>query len=248
MKTPKPSPDARKRAEKLRETIRRHDKLYYDQASPEISDYEYDRLYKELKDLEEEYPALKTQDSPTQKLGESTGKHFKTIPHRVPMLSLDNTYSLEELEEFDGRVKKGLGNEKYQYVCELKIDGVSIELVYEKGLLVHAITRGDGEKGDDVLANIRNISGLPMKLKGPASRLGWKSGARFFSPRKISRRLIEKGKRRSSPFRKSPQYGIRHLKTIDPEEAAKKPLHILLYYVFPPANCPSRLRTTVWNG
>src|SRR5581483_5266232 len=166
MKPSKATPEIKKRVEKLRETIRHHDKLYYDQASPEITDFEYDRLYRELKDLEEEYPALQTKDSPTQKVSESTGKHFKTVAHRVPMLSLDNTYSMEELKEFDERVQKGLGGEKYQYVCELKIDGVSIELIYEKGELTHAVTRGDGEKGDDVFENIRNLKGLPNKLKG----------------------------------------------------------------------------------
>src|ERR1035438_190012 len=162
----KATPDIIKRVEKLRETIRYHDKKYYDEAKPEISDFEYDQLYRELKDLEEEYPSLKSKDSPTQKVSETTGKHFKTVAHRVPMLSLDNTYSLEELQEFDERVKKGLGDEKYRYVCELKIDGVSIELIYEKGELTHAITRGDGEKGDDVLANVKNIPGLPLRLKG----------------------------------------------------------------------------------
>ena len=141
-----PSSENKKRVVHLRETIEYHNRKYYDDASPEITDFEYDRLYRELKDLEERYPSLRVKDSPTQKLSETTGKHFKTVPHRVPMLSLDNTYSLEELKEFDERVKKGLGDEKYEYVCELKIDGVSIELIYERGELVHAITGGMGKK------------------------------------------------------------------------------------------------------
>src|ERR1700722_11467990 len=150
----------------LRAEIERHNKLYYDQAKPEISDFEFDKLLKELKDLEETYPEFKSADSPTQKVGGTTNKHFKTRPHRIPMLSLDNTYSFEELQEFDERVKKNLGDEKYDYVCELKIDGVSIELIYEKGQLTQALTRGDGEKGDDVLENVKNIPGLPLKLRG----------------------------------------------------------------------------------
>lgn len=146
MKQPTVPPEAKKRALELQKTIRYHDKKYYDQSAPEISDFEYDRLYRELKELETKYPDLKTTDSPTQRVGGTTSKHFKTLPHRVPMLSLDNTYSLEELQEFDQRVQKGLSGEKYEYVCEMKIDGVSIELIYEDGVLTHALTRGDGKR------------------------------------------------------------------------------------------------------
>ena len=233
MKTPSVPPELQKRVTKLQETIRHHDRLYYDKAQPEISDFEYDRLYRELKDLEEEYPSLKTKDSPTQKLGETTGKHFKTVAHRVPMLSLDNTYSLEELQEFDERVKKGLGDEKYEYVCELKIDGVSIELVYEKGELTHAITRGDGEKGDDVLANVRNISGIPSKLKGSGIPDRAEIRGEVFFTRKDFEAINEEREEAELPLFANPRNTASGtLKTIDSEEAAKKPLHILLYYVF----------------
>ena len=234
-----PSPDIKKRVEKLRETIRHHDKLYYDKSSPEISDFEYDRLYRELKDLEAEYPSLKTKDSPTQKVSETNGKHFKTMAHRVPMLSLDNTYSLEELKEFDERVQKGLGDEKYQYVCELKIDGVSIELVYEKGFLTHAITRGDGEKGDDVLENVRNIKGLPSQLKGKhiPNRVEIR-GEVFFTLKDFEAVNREREEADLPLFANPRNTASGTLKTIDPAEAAKKPLHILLYYVFSPDKLP----------
>ena len=231
--------EAQKRAEKLRETIRYHDKKYYDEAQPEISDFEYDRLYRELKDLEEEYPSLKTKDSPTQKLAETTGKHFKTIAHRVPMLSLDNTYSLEELKEFDERVQKGLGGEKYEYVCELKIDGVSIELIYIKGELAHAVTRGDGEKGDDVLENVRNIPGLPAKLKGNNIPDRVEIRGEVFFTRKDFEAINEEREEAELPLFANPRNTASGtLKTIDPTESAKKPLHILLYYVFSPGKLP----------
>ena len=239
MKDKTPSSETKKRVEKLRETIRHHDKLYYDQASPEITDFEYDRLYRELKDLEKEYPSLVTRDSPTQKVSESTGKHFKTIAHRVPMLSLDNTYSLEELKEFDERVLKGLGGEKYQYVCELKIDGVSIELVYEKGELTHAITRGDGEKGDDVLENVRNIKGLPFKLKGANIPHRVEIRGEVFFTAKDFEAVNQEREEADLPLFANPRNTASGtLKTIDPAEAAKKPLHILLYYVFSPDKLP----------
>ena len=235
----KPSPEIEKRVKKLRETIWHHDELYYDKAQPEITDFEYDRLYRELKDLEAEYPTLKTKDSPTQKVHETTGKHFKTIAHRVPMLSLDNTYSLEELKEFDERVKKGLGEEKYRYVCELKIDGVSIELIYEKGKLTHAITRGDGEKGDDVIANVRNIKGLPETLKGSGIPDRLEIRGEVFFLRKDFEKINEEREEADLPLFANPRNtAAGTLKTVDPEEAAKKPLRILLYYVFSPGKLP----------
>jgi DNA ligase (NAD+) len=239
MPSQKPTPAIQKRIEKLRETIRHHDELYYDKARPEITDFEYDRLYKELKELEEEYPSLRTKDSPTQTVFETTGKHFKTLPHRVPMLSLDNTYSLEELKEFDERVQKGLGGDKYKYVCELKIDGVSIELVYEKGKLTHAITRGDGEKGDDVIANVRNIKGLPETLKGSGYPDRLEVRGEVFFLRKDFEAINEEREDAGLPLFANPRNtAAGTLKTVDPAEAAKKPLRILLYYVFSPGKLP----------
>jgi DNA ligase (NAD+) len=235
----KPTPEIKKRVEKLREAIRRHDRLYYDQAAPEITDFEYDRLYRELKDLEGEYPSLKTPGSPTQRVSESTGKHFKTLPHRVPMLSLDNTYSLEELREFDERVKKGLEGGKYAYLCELKIDGVSVELVYEKGDLTHALTRGDGEKGDDILENVRTIRGVPLRLRGAGlpERLEIR-GEVFFTREDFEAVNAEREEAGLPLFANPRNSAAGTLKTIDPAEVAKRPLRILLYYVFSPGKLP----------
>jgi len=239
MKQPIAPPEAKKRAQELQKTIRYHDQKYYDQAEPEISDFEYDRLYRELKDLENAYPSLKTADSPTQRVGGTTGKHFKTLAHRVPMLSLDNTYSLEELKEFDQRVQKGLEGEKYDYVCELKIDGVSIELVYEEGVLVHALTRGDGEKGDDVLENVKMIKGLPHQLKGAAIPKRVEIRGEVYFTREDFEKINREREERDEPLFANPRNTASGtLKTIDPKEAAKKPLHILLYYVFSPNELP----------
>ncbi len=251
MNKDKPISEVKKRAEELRQTIRYHDKKYYDEAAPEITDFEYDRLYQELKDLEAEYPSLKTTDSPTQRVGGTTTKHFKTLPHRVPMLSLDNTYSLGELKEFDERVKKGMGDDKYEYVCELKIDGVSIELIYEKGILSHALTRGDGEKGDDVLDNVKTIQGIPWELKG--SRLPDRLEIRgeVYFKRKDFEAVNREREDQNLPFFANPRNATAGtLKTIDPAEVGKRPLHILLYYVFSPGKLPfgSQKESLEWLG
>jgi DNA ligase (NAD+) len=239
MKQPNVPPEAKKRALALQKTIRHHDKKYYDEAEPEISDFEYDRLYRELKDLESAYPSLKTADSPTQRVGGATGKHFKTLPHRVPMLSLDNTYSLEELKEFDQRVQKGLAGKEYEYVCEMKIDGVSIELIYEKGILAHALTRGDGEKGDDVLENVKMIKGLPHQLKGSHIPDRVEIRGEVFFTREDFEKINREREEWDEPLFANPRNtAAGTLKTIDPQEAAKKPLRILLYYVFSPQALP----------
>ncbi len=172
-------------------------------------------------------------------MGGTTAKHFKTEPHRVPMLSLDNTYSLEELQEFDGRVKKGLGDEKYGYVCELKIDGVSMELVYEKGELTQALTRGDGEKGDDVLANVRTIPGVPSRIKpsNAPDRLEVR-GEVFFNRADFERINEERESAEETLFANPRNAAAGTLKTIDPAEVAKRPLNIFLYFVLSPQPLP----------
>jgi DNA ligase (NAD+) len=150
----------------LRAEIRRHERLYYVDASPEVSDAEYDRLYRELVDLEAAHPDLVTPDSPTRRVGGEPSADFPAVAHRVPMLSLDNTYSEEELRDFEGRIVRHLGAGPFDYVAELKIDGLSMALLYEDGALVRAVTRGDGARGDDVTANLRAIRAVPMKLTG----------------------------------------------------------------------------------
>lgn len=157
-------PEAQKKIALLREEIRQHDHRYYVLAEPVITDQQYDGLYKELRDLEAQFPDLVTPDSPTQRVGGRPLEGFKQVAHAVPMLSVDNTYTEEDVREFDARVAKGLGGEKCEYVVDPKIDGVAISLRYEDGQLVLAATRGDGDTGDDITANARTIRAIPLRL------------------------------------------------------------------------------------
>ena len=152
------------RIEHLRGEIRRHNRLYYVLDQPEISDREYDRLFAELKDLEAKHPELVTPQSPTQRVSGEPLAGFANVRHAAAMLSIDNTYNAEELQAFDERVAKGLDSRDYDYVVELKIDGVAISLRYEGGILARAATRGDGRVGDDATANVRTIKSVPLEL------------------------------------------------------------------------------------
>jgi DNA ligase (NAD+) len=158
--------DAQKRIEQLRREIREHDYLYYVLNQPRISDRQYDKLLSELRELEQANPQLITADSPTQRVSERPLDGFGTVRHAVPMLSIDNTYNADELKAFDERVARQLGNRDYDYVVELKIDGLAISLRYERGVLVTAATRGNGQVGDDVTANVRTINAIPLVLLG----------------------------------------------------------------------------------
>ena len=158
--------DVSKQIERLREKIREHDYLYYVLNQPKISDRQYDKLFTELKQLEVANPRLITVDSPTQRVSGQPLAGFRTVRHTIPMLSIDNTYNADELKAFDNRVTKQLDGKDYDYVIELKIDGVAISLRYEQGALVTAATRGNGEVGDDVTANVRTIRAVPLVLMG----------------------------------------------------------------------------------
>lgn len=151
---------------KLREQIRYHDYKYYVEAAPEVSDREYDRLLDRLKELEAKHPELITPDSPTQRIGDQPVAELPQAAHRVPMLSIDNTYSIAELREFGARVVKRLPGEEIEWVVELKVDGVAVSLIYENGLLVRGLTRGNGRVGDDITHNLRTIGDVPLRLRG----------------------------------------------------------------------------------
>jgi DNA ligase (NAD+) len=152
---------------RLRSEIDRHDRLYYVDAAPEISDREYDRLFARLVEIETEHPQLITADSPSQRVGGEPIGEFRAVPHSVPMLSIENTYSFAEVREWDARVRKGLNvGDIIKYVVELKLDGVAVSLRYESGRLVLGATRGDGEKGDDITQNVRTIRSIPIVLRG----------------------------------------------------------------------------------
>jgi DNA ligase (NAD+) len=150
--------------EKLRKDIHRHDYLYYVLAEPEISDFDYDKLMRELQDYETEYPELVTPDSPTQRVGGEPTREFSAVTHSLPMLSLSNTYSEDEIREFDRRVRSLIPQERFEYVCELKFDGVSLALRYKDGLLSIGVTRGDGIQGDDITQNVKTIRSIPLRL------------------------------------------------------------------------------------
>ena len=166
---PSKSTDRRvlRRIEELRKELHRHDHLYYDLAQPAISDTQYDHLMKELQELEQSYPDLVTPDSPTQRVGGEPTKVFPTVRHTRQMLSLANTYTEEDIRDFDRRVRGLLGQDEVTYVCELKFDGVSLSLRYSGGLLRLGSTRGDGEFGDDITGNVRTIRSIPLRLDPP---------------------------------------------------------------------------------
>jgi len=157
---------ARKEIEQLREQINTHNKLYYTNATPVISDLEYDRLLKKLIDLEEQFPALQTADSPSQKVGGEPIQGFRTVQHRTPMLSIENVYEQQGIRHFDERVRKLLAVETLDYTLEYKIDGVALAAIYEQGKLNLALTRGDGREGDDITHNARTVRGVPLVLQG----------------------------------------------------------------------------------
>ncbi len=158
--------DIEKHIEQLRGEIRGHNYRYYVLGKPFITDQQYDKLFAELKALEEANPQFISTNSPTQRVSEQPLEGFVNVRHAVPMLSIDNTYNDDELRAFDERVRKQLGQIDYDYVVELKIDGLAISLRYESGVLVTAATRGDGRVGDDVTANVRTIKAVPLVLLG----------------------------------------------------------------------------------
>lgn len=156
--------DVRKKIEEIRKDIRKHDHLYYVLNAPEITDQQYDKLFGELRKLEQNHPDLITDDSPTQRVSGKPVEGFASVKHAAPMLSIDNTYNADELRDFDNRVKKALGEEDYKYVVELKIDGLAISIRYENGKLARAVTRGDGQFGDDATSNVKTIKAIPLAL------------------------------------------------------------------------------------
>src|SRR6267143_4144189 len=151
--------------EAVREQLRHHDELYYVNENPEIADAEYDALFTRLRELEQQYPEFITSDSPTQRVSGRPAEGFSEVVHRRPMLSLDNSYNIDELRAFDERCRKLADGREFDYVAELKIDGLSISLHYEAQLLVRGLTRGDGRTGEDVTQNVRTIRSIPLKIR-----------------------------------------------------------------------------------
>lgn len=231
--TPHIPSDKSKRHRELAAEIERHNRLYYVEADPEISDVEFDAMLKELEVLEEAYPELRTPDSPTQRVGGQPIEGFVTVDHLVPMLSIDNTYNEDELRAFDERVRRGLDGEPVEYVVEPKLDGVAISLRYEDGILTRAATRGDGYRGDDVTANIRTIRSLPLRLHdGPPGLLEVRGEVMMRYPEleRINRIREEQGE---APLANPRNSTAGTLKLLDPKQVAQRRLEIFLYDIAP---------------
>ncbi len=180
-----PPSEVKDRINELTDRLNRLNYLYYQESTSEVSDYEFDQMLKELEKLEKAHPGLKREDSPTQRVGGTITKSFDTVYHKYPMLSLGNTYSKEELGDFDQRVAKGLGTNDYEYFCELKFDGVAISLLYENGILKQAVTRGDGEKGDDVTNNVKTIRSIPLRITADNYPPSFEVRGEVFMPKKV---------------------------------------------------------------
>jgi DNA ligase (NAD+) len=224
--------DAAARAEQLRRDIERHNRLYYNEARPEISDAEYDDLFRELQKLEADHPGLATPDSPTHRVGSAPSDAFAEVRHRVPMLSLANAFSDEDIANFDRRCREGLGAESVEYACELKFDGLAVTLSYAEGLFVQGATRGDGTTGEDVTANLRTIRSIPLRLaaKKPPKLLEIRGEVLMMRKdfEAINRRAIEAGERTFVNPRNAAAGGLRQL---DPKLTAQRKLSFFAYGV-----------------
>jgi len=221
---------ARQRIEQLTRELQQHNHNYYVLAKPTISDFDFDQLLKELESLEKQYPELRLPDSPTLRVGGDITKDFKTVKHRYPMLSLSNSYSESEISDFIKRVEKTVGS-GIEFVCELKYDGVAISLTYENGLLVQAITRGDGVQGDDVTNNIKTIKSIPLRLQEEHPEELEVRGE-IFMPRKGFDALnAEREEIGDTPFANPRNATAGSIKMQDPKAVAKRPLDCTIYYI-----------------
>ena len=222
---------ARERVRALREQIAHYDYRYYVLDDPEIPDAEYDRLLRELKELEAAHPELVTPDSPTQRVSGTPAREFGTVVHLAPMLSLDNAFNVEDIEDFDRRVRERLGsNESVRYSCEPKLDGLAVSLLYENGRLARGATRGDGERGEDVTANLRTVPSVPLKLRGRGFPARFEARGEVFMPlrgfEKLNREVTARG---DKPFVNPRNAAAGSLRQLDPRITAVRPLEIFFY-------------------
>jgi len=221
-------PQGAKRYRELVKEIRKLDRAYYEEAQPLISDQEYDRLYRELLDLEQAHPEWPISDSPSQRVGGAPLAHFTAVPHTLPMQSLDNTYSASEMEAFVDRIQRVLEGEKLSFVVEPKIDGVAVSLRYEKGRFVQGLTRGDGQRGDDITANLRTIRMLPLEIAHDAPVLEIRG--EVYYPRAAFAKLNQQREAAGEALFANPRNAAAGtLKQLDSRLVAKRPLAIVLY-------------------
>ena len=225
----------RQRILDLREQLNRHNHNYYVLNAPEISDREFDMLMKELEALEKEYPDMDDPYSPTHRVGSDLAEGFEQAAHIHPMLLLANTYSIDEVDEWFGRVRSGLGGEQFDVVGEMKYDGTSISLIYEHGRLVRAVTRGDGEKGDVVTDNIRTIRSIPLQLQGSGWPDMFEIRGEILMPWKEFERLNKEREFNEEPLFANPRNAASGtLKTLDSREVARRGLDAYFYYLLGP--------------
>jgi DNA ligase (NAD+) len=221
----------RDEVEDLRRQIRRHDALYYRDAAPEISDLEYDRLMQRLKQLEAAHQELQSPDSPTQKVGGDPIEGFVTVEHLVPMLSIDNAFTEAELWEFNNRVVKLIGPDPIEWLVEYKVDGVALSLIYEKGHLVRAVTRGDGRRGDDVTHNARTMRGVPLQLIGDFPDVLEVRGETFISNSDFVHLQAEMTAKGEEPLKNTRNAAAGAIKLLDPKLCAERKLRFFAHSV-----------------
>lgn len=222
--------EGREHYHKLIEEVRKHDRLYYVAYEPAISDYEYDKLYKKLEAIEKEHPSWITPTSPTQRIGDPLTKGFRQVAHSNPMLSLANTYSQEELEEFIARVDKLLDRKNIVLCSELKMDGVAVSVRYERGIFVRALTRGDGRKGDDITSNMKTILAVPLELSGRHIPEALEVRGEVFMPHKVFRaQNVKKEEEGEEPWANPRNAAAGSLKLLDPKEVSKRGLSAVFY-------------------
>jgi DNA ligase (NAD+) len=222
--------DAEKKIKKLRKDIIFHEKKYYVDNDPQISDYEFDLLVKELQDLEARFPELITPESPTQRVGEQPIEGFVSVEHSSPMLSLDNCYSVQELKEFEERIKRILPSQKIEYVAELKIDGLGISALYRDGKYASAVTRGDGFRGDDVTSNVKTIRSLPLEIKD--TRDIEVRGEIYLPFGPFQSINVEREKRGEPLFANPRNAAAGSLRLLDPSDTSSRLLDVFLYTIF----------------
>jgi DNA ligase (NAD+) len=224
--------EAQDRIEALSQELKQHSYNYYVLAMPAISDYEFDKKLEELSTLEKSFPEFQSPDSPTQKVGGEVTKEFQTVRHRWPMLSLGNTYNEQELVDFDARIRKAIGD-NFEYVCELKYDGLSMSLTYKDGQLLRAVTRGDGVQGDDVTANVRTIHSVPKKLKAGGYPDEFEIRGEVFMHLKAFERLNNERLENGEVAYANPRnFASGTVKLQDSTEVAKRPLDCFLYFLY----------------
>ena len=218
--------------EKLRDEIRHHDRKYFVEADTEISDLDYDRLMERLRRIEAAHPELQTPDSPTQRVGEQPVESLQSVEHRVPMLSIDNTYSAEEVRKYADRIAKLLPDETIEWVVELKVDGVAATVIYQNGVLTQALTRGNGIVGDDITHNIRTVKDVPLRLIGSSVPPLLEVRGEIYMKNSDLVELNRRQQQQSETiFANTRNVTAGSIRLLDPRKCAQRPLHMFCHGV-----------------